>query len=443
MNTNNLIQETQMLQEKWGKLLNDTENFPKFKSAYQKAVTAVMLENQANTSSSLTSLNEAVPPNFSGGLGAGTNVASYDPVMISMIRRNAPLLMAFDVAGVQPMTMPTGLIFALRARYQTGADNNLTDDPEALHKDIKTWFAGAGSDGTVGTPVLPDDEAKDPSVLNDTPAGPYNTGIGMTTLEAEDNNFNEMGFTIERVAVTAKAYQLKAQYTLELQQDLRAVHGLDAETELANILQNEILMEINRQLVRTIYMIAVPGAVGTTTPGIYDLDVDSNGRWSAERFKGLVYQIELEANAISKDTRRGRGNILICTSDVASALQMSGDLDYAPAIEQNLAIDDSVSTFAGTLKNGMAVHIDPYSEGTWFVAGYKGKNAFDAGLFYAPYVPLEMVRATNQDTFQPAIGFKTRFGLVTNPFANKTQPIGTLAPNDNIYYRRVKILNLR
>ena len=432
------------LEEKWGPVL-DHEDLPTITSNLRKSVTAVLLENQEiwNANQNGGMMNEAVHTNFSGGLGAGTNIGSYDPILISLVRRSAPMMIAFDIAGVQPMTGPTGLIFALKAKYQEGGDNDLTDDDEALHDTIKTWFSGAGSDGTIAT-EFPGDAEKDPSVLNDPAPGDYDTGIGMTTLEGEDDNFSEMGFTIDKISVTAKTRQLKAEFTDELSQDLRAVHGLDAETELANILQQEILLEINREVVRTVYAIARIGAQdGTDTVGIFDLDIDSNGRWSGERFKGLMFQIERESNRIARETRRGKGNILICTSDVASALSMSGDLDFSPAMTQNLNVDDTASTFAGTLRNGMKVYVDPYSTGDWFVVGYKGSTSnYDAGLFYAPYVPLQMVRAIDQDTFQPKIAFKTRYGMVTNPFANVTGASGALVQNANIYYRRVKVKNL-
>jgi len=432
------------LEEKWGPVL-DHADMPKIQSNLRKSVTAVLLENQEKWNSSANGgmMNEAVHTNFSGGRGAGTNIGSYDPILISLVRRSAPLMIAFDIAGVQPMTGPTGLIFAMKAKYQEGVDNDLTDEDEALHDSIKTWFSGAGNDGTIATEALGDSET-DPSVLNDAVPGDYDTGIGMTTLEGEDDNFSEMGFTIDKISVTAKTRQLKAEFTDELSQDLRAVHGLDAETELANILQQEILLEINREVVRTIYQIARIGAQdGTDVVGIFDLDIDSNGRWSGERFKGLMFQIERESNRIARETRRGKGNILICTSDVASALSMSGDLDFSPAMTQNLNVDDTASTFAGTLRSGMKVYVDPYSTGDWFVVGYKGSTSnYDAGLFYAPYVPLQMVRAIDQDTFQPKIAFKTRYGMVTNPFANVSGASGDLVANANIYYRRVKVLNL-
>lgn len=432
------------LETKWAPVLNHPD-LPGIKSNLRKSVTAVLLENQErwNAGARGGMMNEAVHTNFSGGLGAGTNIGSYDPILISLVRRSAPQMIAFDIAGVQPMTGPTGLVFAMKAKYQEGGDNDLTDDDEALHDTIKTWFSGAGNDGTIATAAT-GDAATDPSVLNDAMPGDYDTGIGMTTLQGEDDNFSEMGFTIDKIAVTAKSRQLKAEFTDELSQDLRAVHGLDAETELANILQQELLLDINREVIRTVYKTARIGAQdGTDVVGIFDLDVDSNGRWSGERFKGLLYQIERESNKIARETRRGKGNILICTSDVASALSMSGDLDYSPAMTQNLNVDDTATTFAGTLRSGMKVYVDPYSTGDWFVVGYKGSlSNYDAGLFYCPYVPLQMVRATDPDTFQPKIAFKTRYGMVSNPFANATGTAGDLVANANRYYRRVKVLNL-
>ncbi len=430
------------LSKKWQPILEHAD-LPEIKGNYRKAVTSVLLENQSNYNKSQGLIQEAVPLNHSAGLGVGTNVASYDPILIGLVRRATPLSIGFDIAGVQPMTAPTGLIFALRARYQEGVDNDLTNEPEALHDTFKTWFSGAGSDGTVGTGVLPDDAETDPSVLNNTPPGAYDTGKTMTTLEGEDSTFNEMGFTIEKVAVSAGTRKLRASLSDELQQDLMAVHGLDAEAEIANILQTEIIMETNRELIRTVYKIAKPGAVDTTTPGIFDLDLDSNGRWQGERFKGLMYQIDREANAVAKETRRGKANILICTSDVASALNMAGDLDFSPAMQENLSVDDTQSTFAGTLRNGMKVFIDPYSTGNWFVVGYKGNSTpYDAGLFYCPYVPLQLYRAVDQTNFAQILGFKSRYGLVTNPFANATGNPGDIVANANRYYRRVKIDNL-
>jgi hypothetical protein len=389
-------------------------------------------------SASMTSLLNEAPANdagtggFGAGSAAGGPTAGYDPVLISLVRRAMPNLMAYDIAGVQPMTGPTGLIFAMRSKYtsQAGA--------EAFYGEADTDFSGAGTH----TGTMPVSDVANTSLMS--------TGTGMGTTEAEalgdgnGTNFAEMAFSIEKVSVTAKSRALKAEYTTELAQDLKAVHGLDAETELANILQSEILVEINRELVRTIYTNAVAGAAGTATPGTFDLDVDANGRWSVEKFKGLMFQIEQEANAIAKATRRGKGNIVICSSDVASALQMAGVLDYTPAIAgNNLQVDDTGNTFAGVLNGRYRVYIDPYAVGNYLVVGYKGTSAFDAGLFYCPYVPLQMVRAVGENSFQPKIGFKTRYGMVANPFAKGgAAGLGALDVNSNVYYRRVAISNL-
>jgi len=434
----------QALVEKWGPIL-EHESFSPIADKHKKSVTATILENtekalmesgdlSANMSSLLTETpaNDATTGGFGAGSAAGGPTAGYDPVLISLVRRAMPNLMAYDIAGVQPMTGPTGLIFAMRSKYtsQAGA--------EAFYGEADTDFSGAGTH----TGTMPVSDVANTSLIS--------TGAGMGTTEAEalgdgnGTNFAEMAFSIEKVAVTAKSRALKAEYTTELAQDLRAVHGLDAETELANILQSEILVEINRELVRTIYTNAVAGAAGTATPGTFDLDVDANGRWSVEKFKGLMFQIEQEANAIAKATRRGKGNIVICSSDVASALQMAGVLDYTPAIAgNNLAVDDTGSTFAGVLNGRYRVYIDPYAVGNYLVVGYKGTSAFDAGLFYCPYVPLQMVRAVGENSFQPKIGFKTRYGMVANPFAKGTaQGLGALDVNSNVYYRRVAISNL-
>jgi hypothetical protein len=356
-----------------------------------------------------------------------------------------PNLIAYDVCGVQPMTGPTGLIFAMRARYgnQTGS--------EAFYNEANTVFSSkSGQDGIGNTSV-----GTIPAANNNVFNNDYNTGIGLLLANAEalgttsNPGFAEMAFSIEKVTVTARSRALKAEYTMELAQDLKAIHGLDAETELSNILSAEILAEINREVIRTINITAVRGAnTGTTTQGLFDLDTDSNGRWSVEKFKGLMFQVEREANQIAKDTRRGKGNIIICSSDVASALQMAGVLDYAPALNSNnLNVDDTGNTFAGVLNGRMRVYIDPYTTGNYMTVGYKGSNAFDAGLFYCPYVPLQMVRAVDQNSFQPKIGFKTRYGMVANPFAeaaNAATPAnsGRLFQDTNVYYRRVLVNNL-
>ena len=429
------------LVEKWEPILAH-ESFSPIQDQHRKAVTATVLENTekalqetGDLSANMTSLLSEAPTNdvgttggFTGGSADGGPGAGYDPILISLVRRAVPNLIAYDICGVQPMTGPTGLIFAMRARYgsQGGA--------EALYNEADTDFAGAGTHA------------------NTLPGGAVTTGTGMTTAAAEalgdggGTNYAEMAFSIEKVTVSAKTRALKAEYTTELAQDLKAVHGLDAETELANILQTEILTEINREVVRTIYDTAVAGAAGAATPGTFDLDVDANGRWSVEKFKGLMFQIEQEANAIAKGTRRGKGNVVICSSDVASALQMAGVLDYTPALNSNsLEVDDTGNTFAGVLNGRFRVYVDPFAGANYMVVGYKGSSAFDAGLFYCPYVPLQMVRAVGENSFQPKIGFKTRYGMVANPFAQgdvSSQGLGALTADVNKYYRKVTIANL-
>ena len=396
---------------------------------------------------------------FSADATATGPVAGFDPVLISLIRRSMPNLVAYDLAGVQPMSGPTGLIFAMRSRY-----NTQTGD-EAFYNEADTGFSGsdAGFDNTGGYSQRQSgfgstsNVGTNPSVLN--PVGSasstdYNAGQGMRTDEAESlagtgsDAFNQMAFSIEKVTVTAKSRALKAEYSLELAQDLKAIHGLNAEAELANILSTEILAEINREVIRTIYKVAEQGAVSNTaTAGVFDLDIDSNGRWSVEKFKGLLFQIERDANAIAQRTRRGKGNIIMCSADVASALTMAGVLDYTPALNANLTVDDTGNTFAGILQGKYRVYIDPYSANVaanqYYVVGYKGSSPYDAGLFYCPYVPLQMVRAVGENTFQPKIGFKTRYGITANPFAEGTnQGLGALTSNSNRYYRRVTVKNL-
>jgi hypothetical protein len=406
---------------------------PEIKDSYRKAVTTVILENQEKAlREDRGFLGEAAPTN-----ATGSSVDNWDPILISLVRRAMPNLIAYDVAGVQPMTGPTGLIFAMRSRY-----TNQTSG-EAFYNEADSDFSGAGEhDGT------------NPAVLNDSAPTTYTAGTGMTTAEAEakgdsgGNSFAEMAFSIEKQTVTAKSRALKAEYTMELAQDLKAIHGLDAETELANILSSEILAEINREVVRTIYTTAKAGAQNdTNTSGVFDMDVDSNGRWSVEKFKGLMFQVERDANAIAQQTRRGKGNVIICSSDVASALQMAGVLDTSPALNNNLNVDDAGNTFAGVLNGRYKVYIDPYSANTadkqFYVVGYKGTSPYDAGLFYCPYVPLQMVRAVGENTFQPKIGFKTRYGLTANPFAQGTTAgLGALTANSNTYYRRVQVTNI-
>ena len=457
----------QVLQEKWGPLL-EYEGIDPIKDAHRKAVTAQLLENQEIAlREEKEFLHEAAPTNSVGNGGftssGGQTVAGFDPVLISLIRRAMPNLVAYDLAGVQPMTGPTGLIFAMRSRFST------QDGTEALFNEPDTAFSSQNSSsnlsngfsggsvgfGTTGGTGLTD--ASNPAALNpegSQSATTYPVGQGMRTDNAEAmgdaaaNAFNEMAFSIEKVTVTAKSRALKAEYSLELAQDLKAIHGLNAEAELANILSTEILAEINREVIRTIYKVAESGAqTNVATAGAFDLDTDSNGRWSVEKFKGLIFQIERDANAIAQRTRRGKGNMILCSADVASALTMAGVLDYTPALNANLNVDDTGNTFAGVLAGKFRVYIDPFAANLaadqYYVAGYKGTSPYDAGLFYCPYVPLQMVRAVGQDTFQPKIGFKTRYGIVANPFAEGTTVgAGALTSNANRYYRRVKVQNL-
>ena len=443
---------TENLQEKWQPVLEHPD-LPKIEDSYKRAVTTVILENQEKAVREDASfLSEAAPANFSGTMPDTGGVAKWDPVLISLVRRAMPNLIAYDICGVQPMTGPTGLIFAMKSRYgsQAGA--------EALFNEADTDFGARDAAGGSGSPDA--HVASNPAILNDSPsAGTYTTGSGFTTLQGEtlgdgSDEFAEMAFSIDKVTVTAKSRALKAEYTMELAQDLKAIHGLDAETELANILSSEILAEFNREVVRSIYSHAKAGAqANTTTAGIFDLDTDSNGRWSVEKFKGLLFQLERDANAVGQLTRRGKGNVIICSADVASALAMSGVLDYAPALSTNLNVDDTGNTFAGVLNGKFKVYVDPYSANVaasqFYVVGYKGSSPYDAGLFYCPYVPLQMVRAVGQNSFQPKIGFKTRYGIVQNPFAtsagdgavDNSGAVG--ATNLNLYYRRVKVTNLK
>ena len=447
--------QTEHLQEKWQPVLEHPE-LPKISDSYRRAVTTIILENQEKAlKEDKQFMTEAAPTNFVGG---NASLDTWDPILISLVRRSMPNLIAYDICGVQPMTGPTGLIFAMRARFAS------MDGAEALVDETMPDFSNQNAASNVGGGDVTD-SATNPAVLNDSPAGTYETVTGMTTAQGEalgdttTNAFAEMAFSIEKHTVTAVTRALKAEYTMELAQDLKAIHGLDAETELANILSAEILAEINREVVRTIYINAEKGAsantgtVNTTTEGIFDLDTDSNGRWSVERFKGLMFQVEREANVIAQRTRRGKGNMIICSSDVASALQMAGVLDYAPALNNNLNVDDTGNTFAGVLNGRFKVYIDPYSANNtakqYFVVGYKGTSPYDAGLFYCPYVPLQMVRAVGQDTFQPKIGFKTRYGLIANPFAETGAQSGAAtavnddgSANSNRYYRRVQVANL-
>ena len=435
---------TEHLQEKWQPVLEHND-LPEINDSYRKAVTTVILENQEKAlKEDRGFLGEAAPTN-----STGSSVDNWDPILISLVRRAMPNLIAYDIAGVQPMTGPTGLIFAMRSRYKA---NNGT---EAFYDEAESAFSGAAANANIpGSAGTSSNGETNPAVLNDGSPGAYTADGGMTTATAEalgdaaNNAFAEMSFSIEKNSVEAKSRALKAEYSMELAQDLKAVHGLDAETELANILSGEILNEINREVVRTVYVSAKPGAqTDTATAGIFDMDVDSNGRWSVEKFKGLMFQVEREANVIAQQTRRGKGNMIVCSSDVASALQMAGQLDTSPALNNNLNVDDAGNTFAGVLNGRYKVYIDPYSANAaakqFFVVGYKGTSPYDAGIFYCPYVPLQMVRAVGENSFQPKIGFKTRYGLTANPFAGgATVRSGAITANDNVYYRRVQVTNI-
>ena len=481
--------QSEQLQEKWKPLL-DYEGLDKIEDPHKRSVTAVLLENQEkflreeqafgsgiNLMEADGPTNRANANGAQGGFGADATatgpVAGFDPVLISLIRRSMPNLVAYDLAGVQPMSGPTGLIFAMRSRYINQTSN------ETFYDEVDTGYSGSNAGfgntagwtdrnagfGTTATGGVDGRGGTNPAVLNPVSSastGGYKVGQGMYTGTAEalqgtgTQAFNQMAFSIEKVTVTARSRALKAEYSLELAQDLKAIHGLNAEAELANILSTEILAEINREVIRTIYKVAEQGAVqNTATAGIFDLDVDSNGRWSVEKFKGLLFQIERDANAIAQRTRRGKGNIIMCSADVASALTMAGVLDYTPALNANLNVDDTGNTFAGVLQGKYRVYIDPYSANLtsanaaptggnqYYVVGYKGGSPYDAGLFYCPYVPLQMVRAVGENSFQPKIGFKTRYGLVANPFAEgTTQGQGALLANANRYYRRVAVKNL-
>lgn len=457
-----LSEETQ---KKWEPILEHPD-LPKISDSHRRSVTAVLLENtqkalmESSAHGSFQTLNETglqnVPANAMGPSNstAGTGgIDTFDPILISLVRRAMPNLITYDICGTQPMTGPTGLIFAMRSRYSNQAGN------ETFYNEVNTSFssivAGNSTFGQQHSGTIPG-QSNTTAMVN---TANYNTGFGMSTALGEalgalnfangsasgNNEFAQMGFSIEKVAVEAKTRALKAEYTMELAQDLKAIHGLDAETELSNILSAEILAEINREVIREINITGVIGAQdNTTTAGIFDLDTDSNGRWSVEKFKGLLYQLEREANAIAKQTRRGKGNIVICSSDVASALQMAGVLDYTPALNNDLKVDDTGNTFAGMLHGKMKVYIDPYAVGgNYLTVGYKGSSAFDAGVFYCPYVPLQMVRAVDPQSFHPKIGFKTRYGIVANPFAQGlTKGSGALTANTNVYYRKLIVLNL-
>ena len=474
------------IMEKWAPLL-DAEGVDPIKDAHRRSVTAVLLENQEKFlaeqsafENGTSMLTEAAPTNsgnavgasgaFSGGATVAGPVAGFDPVLISLIRRSMPNLVAYELAGVQPMNGPTGLIFAMRSRYtnQSG-DEAFFNEPESAFSANKAgtnigqatqgdYTAATDDDGTVGFGSTGTQRGTNPAILennaSDAVQAQYSVGQGMATGDSEalgdgvNGDFNEMAFSIEKVTVTAKSRALKAEYSLELAQDLKAIHGLNAEAELANILSSEILAEINREVIRTIYKTAEAGSqVNVANSGFFNLDVDSNGRWSVEKFKGLLFNIERDANRIAQRTRRGKGNIILTSADVASALTMAGVLDYTPALNANLQVDDTGNTFAGTINGKYRVYIDPFSansaQNQYYVVGYKGTSPYDAGLFYCPYVPLQMVRAVGENSFQPKIGFKTRYGLVSNPFAEGTaQGLGRITSNSNRYYQRTVVQNL-
>lgn len=435
------------LEQKWSPVL-DHGGLPPIKDAYRRAVTAILLENQEKAMAEERKiLNEAAPANQTG-----SGIDNYDPILISLIRRALPNLIAYDICGVQPMNGPTGLIFAMKSRYKTQAGT------EALFNEANTAFSSQNVGfNMAGVGAHPDSNTNPVQAMSE--SNTYQVGVGMTTAQAEalgdaaGNAFNEMAFSIDKVTVTARSRALKAEYTMELAQDLKAIHGLDAETELSNILSTEILAEINREVIRHIYRSASAGAqYGVTTAGTFDLDTDSNGRWSVEKFKGLIFQVEREANKIARDTRRGKGNLAIVSSDVASAMAMAGILDYTPALKADLQVDDTGNTFVGTLHGRIKVYIDPYFGGSangdeLCTVGYKGSSPYDAGLFYCPYVPLQMVRAVDPGSFQPKIGFKTRYGMVANPFATSAGDgvVGERnfnSANANIYYRIFRVRNL-
>jgi hypothetical protein len=474
------------LMEKWGPLL-DAEGVDPIKDAHRRSTTAVLLENQERFLKEQSAfengngmLSEAAPTNsgnavgasgaFSGGSTAAGPTAGFDPVLISLIRRSMPNLVAYELAGVQPMNGPTGLIFAMRSRYtnQSGTES-FFNEPDSAFSANKAgtnigqstqgdYTAAGDDDGTVGFGSTGTQRGTNPAILegaaSDAVQAQYSLGQGMATGDSEalgdgsNGDFNEMAFSIEKVTVTAKSRALKAEYSMELAQDLRAIHGLNAEAELANILSSEILAEINREVIRTIYKTAEAGSqANVANAGFFDLDVDSNGRWSVEKFKGLLFNIERDANRIAQRTRRGKGNIIMTSADVASALTMAGVLDYTPALNANLQVDDTGNTFAGTINGKYRVFIDPFAANSaanqYYVVGYKGSSPYDAGLFYCPYVPLQMVRAVGENTFQPKIGFKTRYGLVSNPYAEGTaQGLGRITSNSNRYYQRTVVKNL-
>ena len=442
----------EQLLKKWQPVLEHAD-LPAIKDSVRRSVTAQLLENTERSmqengggARALLEAGTHTPVNATGTAGFGDGVSNYDPVLISLVRRSMPNLVAYDVCGVQPMTGPTGLIFAMRSKYVSQANSAA----EAFYNEANTAFSTVALGNS--TVNLPGGRhvGTAPGSANNAESNTYNFASGMSTNQGEalgnssNVGFANMAFSIEKVSVEAKSRALKAEYTMELAQDLKAIHGLDAEAELSNILQSEILVEINREVIRTINITAKRGANNTTSVGTFDLDVDANGRWSVEKFKGLMFQVERESNQIARDTRRGKGNIILCSSDVASALQMAGVLDYAPALNSNaLNVDDTGNTFAGVLNGRIKVYIDPYVTDNYMTVGYKGASAFDAGIFYCPYVPLQMVRAVGEDNFQPKIGFKTRYGMVSNPFAEGgTAGLGAMTKDANVYYRRVLVSNI-
>ena len=433
------------LVQKWAPVLNE-ESAGEIKDAYRRKVTAAILENQEKAFAA-----EGAQGQFMTEVAANTTsaAANWNPVLISLVRRAMPNLMAYDVCGVQPMSGPTGLIFAMKSRYKT-TRSGATSGGEALFDEAVVPFSGDSSTTHTAGPSGLDGvtDSNGDSTINDDRSGP-SIGGGMPTADAEalgntGSAFAEMGFTIEKATVTAKSRALKAEYTIELAQDLKAIHGLDAEAELANILSVEILAEINREVIRTINSQAKTGALtaNTATNGIFDLSTDADGRWSVEKFKGLLVQLDREANTIAKETRRGKGNVAIVSSDVATALAASGMLDYAPALSTSLEVDDTGNTFAGVLNGRMRIYIDPYAVADYVTVGYKGTNPYDAGVFYCPYVPLQMVRAVGENDFQPRIGFKTRYGMASNPFVGGTPADGLAAAKSNQYYRIFRVDNL-
>jgi len=435
--------------EKWSPVLEE-ESAGKITDHHRKAVTAAILENQERAFAEQSNMLAESPTNTNAAVTGGPGGANWNPVLIALVRRAMPNLMAYDLAGVQPMTGPTGLIFAMKSRYKT-TRSGATSGGEALFNEAVTGFSGdSGASQSAGTSGLEGvTDSNGDSSIADEPGNAPTFGGGMPTADAEalgstGSAFAEMGFTIEKATVTAKSRALKAEYSLELAQDLKAIHGLDAETELANILSTEILAEINREIIRTINSQAKVGCLqaNVATKGIFDLSTDADGRWSVEKFKGLLVQIEREANVIAKETRRGKGNVIICSSDVATALVAAGMLDYTPALSTSLQVDDTGNTFAGVLNGRTRVYIDPYATGDYVTVGYKGTNPYDAGVFYCPYVPLQMVRAVGEDDFQPRIGFKTRYGMASNPFVGSAPADGLAAARSNQYYRIFRVDNI-